>query len=470
MAGGSGGALNLDLDGSHLRVDALDARMVSLVGGGSGPSTITVQPASGEALSGDLPAEARQATFRIRDALTVEAASTAAFVALAGEDRTVVISYAGEVTVVPGGDDRFALAPNEALVVGSAGTTPSVVGVADLTADAYPEVADLIDAAADAAFGAGEPARDRAVAPPAAAASIEERAPAEPAPPGEEVADVAATPGDRTPSGAAKAAKAAKKAAKAAAPAGSRRKKAKKGRPQPQRGGGPAKGTAATASATTSPTGGSGKGGAGKGGAGNGGGGDGGGGNGGKGHDGDSYEDTPRDRRFLVGAVLVALVLAVGAVLLLSSVDDGGETEVASESTTTEAGTADTTTSTAVTTTAPPATTTSTSQPTTTTARATTTTAAPSRYEIEPKSCVQEGASITYVASVRNTADVPYDFTMEVAFVTPDGSRVAEATANVSRLGAGRSADLSATGRSNRDLAGSGAQCQLTRFDATPSG
>ena len=513
MPDGTPGGVTFTLDGSHLRVDARPARLVSMLKQGDGAPIVTAQPAGGAAKVEEFPTGARQATFQIRDDVTVEATQAATFVAVAEESgRCLVISYGGELTVVPGGDDRFALAADEALVISGPGTEPMVVPVSELSADSHPDVASLLDATTDAVFAA---AATTASTPSEAVAAPEERT-VEVAPTSDKPAsgDGPAKKAETTP------AKAAKKAAGAAAgatgaaaggsggggpaggaPGGGRRKKGKKGRPQPQKSGGAKKaatgagaagagaaaggaaaaGTAGAAAAKKAPakaTGGGGKqppktpaktGG--------------GGGGGGGGHDDDSYEDTPRDRRFLIGAVLVALVLAVGAVLLLSSVgDDTTEVATGDDTTTTvDEEVADTTTSS----TTPPSTTTTTAarattttaQATTTTARATTTTARPTtttaapqpKYSIEPKSCVQNGNSITYTASVKNDSPVAYDYTIDVSFKTSDGSEVAKASANVTRLAPGRSADFSATGTSSRSLAGTGASCDVTRVDARPS-
>ncbi|HVM07749.1 MAG TPA: hypothetical protein VM345_04755 [Acidimicrobiales bacterium] len=492
--GGSGAAntpVKISLDGAHLRVDARPARLVSMLKGADGTPLVTAQPSAGAATSEPLPAAARQATFRVRDDVTVEATSAANFVAIADEKGPcVVIAYGGELTVIPGGNDRFALGAHEALLVGVDGG-PTVIPAAELTEESHPELASLLDDAAEAVLApaaataatAEDPGKAEGTptsATEAAGAGDDETAPATAA----AVAAVAAT----TPAAKKAAATPAKAASKSTG--GQRRKKGKKGRPQPSKSaakkaapvGAGADAAAAGAAGAAAATKAAKAGGAGKqppkdppkGG--------GGGGGGGGGHDDDSYEDTPRDKRFIVGTVLVALVLAVGAVLLLSNVggdDDGvdvatGTTTTEVEEPTTSSTALEATTTEAPATTAPRATTT-TAPATTTTARATTTTAAPTttapapNYSIEPKSCVQNGNSITYTAAVTNSASGPWDFTIDISFKTADGGEVAKATANVTRLASGRTADFSATGTSSRNLAGTGASCDVTRVDARPS-
>jgi hypothetical protein len=498
MPDGTDGGVTFTFEGAHLRVDARPARLVSMLRHGDGPPVVTAQPSSGPAKVEDLPAAARQATFQVRDDITVEATHAATFVAVADESgRCLVISYGGELTVVPGGgSDRFALAADEALVIGGTGADPAVVPVADLSADAHPQVAALLDATTDALFSpAGAPAAPTDTTSEAVAAPEERTVEVAPTSDDKPADGTAKKAGPQKPGGAKKAAATGGAAAAAGPGGGGRRKKGKKGRPQPQKAGG-AKKAAATPGAAAGAAGGAAAaaGGAKKvpakaaGGGGKQppkqpaktGGGGGGGGGGDDGHGDDSYEDTPRDRRFLVGAVLVALVLAVGAVLLLSQVGDDS-TEVATGATTTtveDEDVADTTTSSTTpetTTTAPASTTTTaratttTQQSTTTTARATTTTAPEPKYSIEPKSCVQNGNTITYTASVTNEAATAYDFTVDVSFKTSDGTEVAKGTATVSSLGSGRTAEFRASGTSSRTLAGTGASCDVTRVDARPS-
>lgn len=479
MPGGTDGGVTIKLDGSHLRVDARPARLVSVLDHGDATAIVTAQPVTGDAATDPLPPGARQATFLVRDDITVEASPAGRFVAIAGDGgRCLVISYGGEVTVVPGGNERFALAADEALVIGASDGGPSVVPVSELSETSHPEAARLLDDTADALFGAAGPAT----------ASDERTVGVAPTP--DEAKPAPATEATKKAAPAKAAAKTTKVAGGAAQTGGSRRKKGKKGRPQPQKGGAKKAATGAAAGAGASSaagapktvparaTGGGGKPPANQPPKGGGGGGAGGrGGGGGGGHDDEGYEDTPRDRRFLVGAVLVALLLAVGAVLLLSNVGDDTDTEVAvGESTTTEEA-ADTTTSSSIpsTTTAAPATTTTapaattTAVATTTTARATTTTAGPApQYSIEPKSCVQNGNSITYTASVKNDASRSYDFVIEVSFKGGDGSDVAKATANVTGLAGGRSVEFTATATSTRNLTNVG-DCVVTRVDAKPS-
>jgi hypothetical protein len=198
----------------------------------------------------------------------------------------------------------------------------------------------------------------------------------------------------------------------------------------------------------------------------------------------DSYEDTPGDRRFILGAVALAAVIAIVlAIFVLRGGDDGEladnqtTTTVTAEETTTTAKPAASTTADPVATTHAPTTTakatTTTAAPTTTTAKATTTTAAPAapvvKNGIEPKSCVQNAdKSITYTATIKNDSTAPFDYTVRVIFRNAD-SVVASSEANVTRLAAGASVDFTATGKTTRDLTASGS-CTVEKVDARPSG
>lgn len=486
------------LDGSHLHVDARPARLVSMLRGserkGSGAElVVTAHPVNGDPHTDTVPKAARQATFQLRDDVTVEASSAASFVAIAEETgRCLVIAYEGEVTVVPEGGDRFALTGDEALVVGVPGD-PQLIAAADLTPEAHPELLALLDEVAAAVLGGQAPAA--AVADKPAAEVDKDVAAANPA-----VAAAADKPAPTAAAGIATAGGAAAAGGLGAAASGQRRKKGKKGRPQPAKAApgksapsksapsksAPSKSQPTKSASKSAPVKGAAAGAA-VGAAGAkvaaGGGGKppakvppktGGGGGGGDGHDDESYEDTPRDKRFLVGSLIVALLLAVAAVVFLSNGDD--DTQVATgPSTTGVPATTEVTEPTTVTTEAPAAPTTeaptTTAAPATTTAKPTTTTAAAAvaDYSIEPKSCVQNGNSITYTASVKNDSSAPFDFTVDVSFKSADGSEVAKATANVTRLAGGRSAEFSATGTSSRNLAGTGASCDVVRVDAQPS-
>lgn len=478
---GGGDAVKVTLEGSHLRVDARPARMVSLLKGTSGGEpVVSARRTEGGAHTQAMPRNARQATFRIRDDMTVEAARTADFVAIAEESgRCLVVAFSGEVTVLPRGDgDRFALGAHEALIVPAGKGEPRVVSTDELSGTDQADVDAVLDAAADAVLAAPAPAA--AAAPATAAPATATPAKSEPAKP--EPAKKAA-PAPSAPAKKAAAPVTAAAQGGGGGGGGGRRKKGKKGRPQPPR---PQKAAAAKKAAAAGAAAGAAKVAAGggapptrppSGGGGGGGGRGGGGGAGGPGKGGGAGgrepepDETPRDRRILIGAGLLAVIAAI-VVLALTSGNDGGETIATDATTTTETTEAPTTTvpTTATITTAPAAATTTTARPTTTTTvRATTTTAAPKAdFAVAPKSCVQEGRSITYTAAITNKANEPYDFTISVSFRDGNGAEVATATANVSNLASGRTADFSAKGTSTKDIAGSG-QCHVTNIDAKPS-
>jgi hypothetical protein len=505
--------VKVELQGAHLRVDARPARLVSQLRGGDGEPMVTAQPHGGDGLTESVPPAARQVTMRVSDELSIEATRAADFVALAdeGSGRRLVVAFTGEVTVLPkgAGGDRFALSAHEALLVPAGGGEPRVVPLAELSDDEQGEITSAVEAAS------------LAVATPSSA----DNATPEPEPePTQEVAAVDdATTGDIVPGDTKRGGTQARPPVTATptpakagggAPGGGGRpgdtprrgKKGKKGRPQPP----PAKrsgaiipaaagaagaGTAAAAAsaakkgappikkATTAPakkatTGGPGKGG---GGGANRGGGGGGGGRGGS--------DTPGgDRRFVLGAIgLAALVAIVLAVFVLTG-NNGDKTAVDTTTTTTTAAPAATTTAApAATTTAAPAAATTTVKPaaatttvkpaaaTTTTAKpvAATTTAKPAvaaNYAIEPKTCVQNGNSITYTATLTNKASAAFDFTVRVVFKDSSGAAVASSDAAVNKVAPNKSVDFTATGTTSRNLANSGANCTVERVDAHPSG
>jgi hypothetical protein len=470
--GGSVKAVKVTLEGSHLRVDARPARMVSLLkGGAGGDPVVCARPVDGPAHTQALPGNARQATFRIRDDVAVEATRAADFVAIAEESgRCLVVAFSGEVTVAPpGGGDRFALAAHEALIVPAGKGEPRVVSTAELSDADQAEVDALVDAAADAVLAPPAPAPTPVPAPaPVAAAAA---APAT-------SATSKATPTKAVP------AKAAAGQGGGGGGGGQRRKKGKKGRPQPPR---PQKAAAKKAAAPAKAAAKVAAGGAPparppSGGGGGGGGGSGRGRGGGNGRDGDGddigpEEETPRERRYLIGATILAALVAVVLIFTLTGGNDDGKETVATDATTTTAAVRPTTTSTVPTTaTIAPVTTVTTTRATTTTAsptttaRATTTTAAvQADYAVTPKSCVQNGNSITYTASITNKASEPFDFTVSVSFKDASGAEVAKATANVTKLASKRTADFSATGTSTKNLVGTGASCNVTGIDAKPS-
>jgi outer membrane biosynthesis protein TonB len=479
------GGVEVTLDGAHLRVDARPARLVSqLKGGGGGDPVLTARPVDGPAHTESLPPNARRATFRIRDDVTVEATRAADFVAIADETgRCLVVAFSGEVTVVPRGDDRFALGAHEALVVPAGKGEPRVVSTAELTEADQTELEAFMDETADAVLAPPAPPTPATPEPePKPEPDVKPEPDAKTAPVPVVAAKAAPTPSKTAP-GKASPAKKAGAGVPVGQTGGQRRKKGKKGRPQPAR---PQKTAAAKkaaapakAASKVAAAGGGGRppvppsrGGGGGGGAG------GGSGPGGGGHDDDVYEDTPRDRRFVFIASAGALVVAVVLIVMLTGNNDKGN--VATNATTTTEATAATTTTAkpaATTTTAKPAATTTTAKPaattTTTTAKpaATTTTVATvaPNYTIDPKSCVQTGNSITYTATVTNKASVPFDFAVTVTFKDSSGAQVASADANVTKLGSGRSADFSAKGTSSKSLAGTGASCEVTKVDAHAS-
>jgi hypothetical protein len=114
----------------------------------------------------------------------------------------------------------------------------------------------------------------------------------------------------------------------------------------------------------------------------------------------------------------------------------------------------------------------STASPPTTTAP--TTTAAPAApavaYSIEPKTCQQKGNSITYTATILNKSTAAFDYTITVVFKDKSGAAVANASANVAKLAPNKAIDFTATGTANKDLANTGASCDVQKVDAKPSG
>ncbi len=491
MAEGTGGSVEVKLDGAHLRVDARPARLVSLLRGAGDDPVLTAQREGGGTHTEAVPAAARQVTFQVVGDLSVEATRGSDFVALAeASGRQVVVVFNGEVTVLPTGEsgDRFALGAHEALLVPGDGTDPRVVPSDSLSADDQDEISGAMEAAALSVTSAVDgPTADE----PTQAVPAIDQPDATPAP---TTTPVAATSGT-----ASKAAGTTKKGPPVTPPQKrNNNKKGKRGRPQQAAkkqaplipaaaAGAVAAGAAAGAKKTgavpgkkaavpakqaaTKAT--TGRGGGGR-------------GSGGGGHD-DSYEDTPGDRRFILGAiVLAALVAIVLAVFVLTGDDDetdlatdGGTTTTEAEAeTTTSAARASTTTAVAAATSAAPSPTTTaaptTTAPatTTTTARATTTTAAAAvaKYGIEPKSCVQNANnSITYTATIKNDSTAAFDFTIRVVFKDASGASAASSDASVSKLDAGKSVDFTATGTPSRNLANAG-NCVVERVDARPSG
>ncbi|MDQ3107797.1 MAG: hypothetical protein M3Q68_08345 [Actinomycetota bacterium] len=502
MPEGTGGSVEVKLDGAHLRVDARPARLVSLLRGAGGDPVLTAQREGGATHTEAVPSAARQVTFQVAGDLSVEATRGSDFVALAeASGRQVVVAFNGEVTVLPTGEsgDRFALGAHEALLVPGDGTEPRVVPSDSLSDDDQDEISGAMEAAA---LGVTPAVDGHAADEPTQAVPVVDQPEATPAP---ATTPVAATP---TTSGTtSKSAGTTKKGPPVTPPQKrNNNKKGKRGRPQqvakkqaplvPAAAAGAVAAGAAAAGAkkagavpakkaatpvkkvATKAT--PGKSGGGR-------------GSGGGGHD-DSYEDTPGDRRFILGAVvLAALVAIVLAVFVLTG--DGDETDLATDGgtttteaeaepeTTTSAAPASTTTAVAAATSAAPSPTTTARPPTTTapattttapatTARATTTTAAAAvaKYGLEPKSCVQNANnSITYTATIKNDSTAAFDYTIRVVFKDASGASAASSDASVSKLDAGKSVDFTATGTPNRNLANAG-NCTVERVDARPSG
>ncbi len=497
MSEGNGGSVESKLEGAHLRVDARPARLVSLLRSAGGDPVVTAQRQDGGSHTEAVPAAARQVTFQVDRELSVEATRGSDFVALSeASGRQVVVAFNGEVTVLPKGEsgDRFALGAHEALLVPADGSEPRVVPSDDLSDEDQDEISGAMEAAAlgvTAQAPAPAEAETAAATGTAAAASAPAPAKATPAPVKAGAAKKAPATAAAAGSGAATPPRAGNAAKKG--------KKGKRGRPQPQTkkaaplvpaagaagaaGAAAAAGSAkkstpvkkAAAPAKKAPAGKlPAKGG---------------------GHADDSYADTPGDRRFILGAVAVAAVIAVVLAIFVLRGGDDGATDVAADGTTTsaqESTTAPPTTAAAPSTTAAPAPstsapaavtsaapttaarpTTTTAAPTTTTARATTTTAAPAaavKYGIEPKSCVQNAnRSITYTAAIKNDSTAAFDYTIRVVFKDAKGASVASTDATVTRLAAGQTVDFTATGTPNRDLTNAG-QCTVERVDARPSG
>lgn len=517
MSDGSGGSVEVNLDGAHLRVDARPARLVSLLRGDGGDPVLTAQREGGASHTEAVPSAARQVTFQVDRDLTVEVTRGSDFVALSeASGRQVVVAFNGEVTVLPNGEsgDRFALGAHEALLVPADGGEPRVVPSDDLSDEDQDEISAAMEAAAlgatatpAAAITPGTTTTDE---PTQAVPVVEEPEPTPAAASGTAKPTPPATGAVPTPG---KAAGAAKKGpavtpARTGGQANQKRgKKGKKGRPQASAkkssplvpaagaaaaaagagigaaGVAAASGSASKAAATpvkksSTPA----KKAPGKPPTKNG------------GHDDESYEDTPGDRRFIIGAVALAAIIAIVLAVFVLRGDDEAElaTDEGAVTTTTEAEATESTEAPASTqapsTTAAPSTsaapvattnaptttvarqTTTTAPATTTTARATSTTvAAAVKYGIEPKSCVQNANnSITYTATITNQSTVAFDYTVRVVFKDGDTS-VASTDANVARLAAGRSVDFTATGTPSRNLT-NGGQCSVERVDARPSG
>ncbi len=446
-------AVKVDLVGTQLRVDARPAQLVAQLRGSGGDPVVTARSVSGAARTEHVPSGARQVTLQVSDEMSVEATRAADFVAITGEaGRRLVVAFTGEVTVLPSGTtgDRFALGAREAFLVGAEGSEPRVVPVASLSEQEQAQIASVVEEAASLVLGPATPV---------------EVAPAtEPVPAQAEAAPAAEPP-------------AAKKVAPARA--AKKGKKHKKGRPQPTKKVGPmvpaAAGAAGGSGAAAKTAGPAKKAAAAKKGAQAGGpgspkppaGGGGGGGGGDGGDSDDSYQESPGDRRVLLGVMILGLLGAlVLTVFLLTGEPDDLDDVVApgtTERSTTTREAATTTERSTTTSEAP-----STTRATTTTTQATTTSGPPAPvadYEIEPKSCVQSGSSVTYAASITNKSTAAFDYTIAVVFKNGGGATMGTATATVSNLAAGRSTDFTATLRD----AGTPSSCDVSSVEPRPS-
>ena len=182
-------------------------------------------------------------------------------------------------------------------------------------------------------------------------------------------------------------------------------------------------------------------------------------------------EPFPEERQGGGRWILAALAVAALIALILLAVLPGGEeedgpvagpaTSLARTTTTAAAPAAETTT--------PETTATTAAETTTTDAPATTTTIAPPSASIQPKSCVQQGTTITYTAGLTNTSRVAATYDIRVAFIDQTGSEVGSATATVSDVAPGASEDWSATGSVPADLRDTGASCAVTSITGRPA-
>lgn len=179
-------------------------------------------------------------------------------------------------------------------------------------------------------------------------------------------------------------------------------------------------------------------------------------------------EEFPEERqgsgRWILAALAAAAVIAVVllAVLPGGEKDDDGAvagpvTSIERTTTTEEPAAATTTPETTPQTTA------------TTEAPATTTTIAPPTASLQPKSCVQQGTTITYTAGLTNTSKVRASYDIRVAFIDQTGSEVGSATATVDDVAPGATKDWSATGSVPSDLRDTGASCAVTSITGRPS-
>ena len=182
-------------------------------------------------------------------------------------------------------------------------------------------------------------------------------------------------------------------------------------------------------------------------------------------------EPFPEERQGGGRWILAALGVAALIALILLAVLPGGQEEddpVAGPATSLERTTT-TAAAPAAETTTPETTATTAAETTTTDAPATTTTIAPPGASIQPKSCVQQGTTITYTAGLTNTSRVAATYDIRVAFIDQTGSEVGSATATVSDVAPGASEDWSATGSVPADLRDTGASCAVTSITGRPA-
>ena len=182
-------------------------------------------------------------------------------------------------------------------------------------------------------------------------------------------------------------------------------------------------------------------------------------------------EPFPEERQGTGRWILAALAVAALIALVLLAVLPGGEEEedpVAGPATSLERTTT-TAAAPAAETTTPEATATTEAETTTTEAPATTTTIAPPTASIQPKSCVQQGTTITYTAGLTNTSEVAATYDIRVAFIDQTGSEVGSATVAVADVAPGESQDWSATGSVPSDLRDTGASCAVTSITGRPA-
>lgn len=193
--------------------------------------------------------------------------------------------------------------------------------------------------------------------------------------------------------------------------------------------------------------------------------------------EGEEVEPFPDERarggRWLLAALAAAALIALLLLVLLPDGEEeddavaGPSTSVVSTTTTGAPGVTPTEVpaTTAAPTTAPP----TTVESTTTTVPRTTTTIAPPTASIQPKSCVQQGDTITYTAGLTNTSEVRATYEIRVAFVDQAGREVGSATTTVSSVAPGASKDWSAAGRVPADLRDTGASCAITSITGRPA-